>query len=167
MLVGAPEELVNELESKLHSYLQKRIVGRVQCDVENSSLDEVRRCAGERIVDFVRTREREALDRLIQGVGSGGRGAAGLRDVLSAIAEARVEVLLIARGYTASGFCDTATGVLYADESDAPDGSTLERVDDIAERAIEKAIEQSAEVMGVRHHDDLGPLGGIGAVLRY
>ncbi len=167
LLIGAPEELVNELESKLHSYLQKRIVGRVQCDVENSSLDEVRRCAGERILDFARSREREALDRLIQGVGSGGRGAGGLRDVLVAIAESKVEILLIARGYAASGFCDTATGVLYADEADAPDEGTLERVDDIVERAIEKAIEQSAEVMGVRHHDDLGPLGGIGAVLRY
>ena len=33
--------------------------------------------------------------------------------------------------------------------------------------AIEKAIEQSARVIGVRYHDDLGPLGGIGAVLRY
>ena len=38
---------------------------------------------------------------------------------------------------------------------------------DIVEKAIEKAIEQSAEVIGIRHHDDLGPLGGIGAVLRY
>ena len=38
---------------------------------------------------------------------------------------------------------------------------------DIVEKAIEKAIEQSAEMLGVRHHDDLGPLGGIGAILRY
>ena len=167
MLVGAPEELVNDLESKLHSYVQKRIVGRVQCDVENTSVEEVRACAGERILDYVRNREREALDRLIQGVGSGGRGAGGLRDVLAALAEARVACLLIQRGFTAPGFCDPATGVLYADQADAPDAGTLEPVEDVVEKAIERAIEQSAEVMGVRHHDDLGPLGGIGAVLRY
>jgi peptide chain release factor subunit 1 len=167
LLIGAPEELVNELEARLHSYLQKRIAGRLQCDVENSSLEEVRACAGERIVEYVRGREREALDRLSQGVGSGGRGAAGLADVLTALGEARVEALLINRGYTAAGFCDTTTGMLYASEGDAPDGVSLEPVDDIVERAIEKAIEQSAEVIGVRHHDDLGPLGGIGAVLRY
>ena len=42
-----------------------------------------------------------------------------------------------------------------------------EPVDDIVEPAIEKAIEQSATAMVVRHHDDLGPLGGIGALLRF
>jgi peptide chain release factor subunit 1 len=167
LLVGAPEELVNELEAKLHSYLQKLVVGRVQCDVENSSLEEVRACAAERILEFVRNCEREALDRLVQGVGSGGRGAGGLRDVLGALAQGKVAILLIARGFTAPGVCDTATGVLYADESDAPPDSALEPVEDVAEKAIERALKQSAEVIGVRHHDDLGPLGGIGAVLRY
>jgi peptide chain release factor subunit 1 len=167
LLIGGPEELVNDLEGRLHSYLRERIAGRVQCDVENSSLEEVRACAGERIVEFVRKREREALDRLTEGVGRGGRGAAGLADVLAALCEQKVEALLIARGFTASGFCDPATGMLYASERDAESGSSLIPVDDMVERAIEKAIEQSAEVIGVRHHDDLGPLGGIGAVLRY
>jgi peptide chain release factor subunit 1 len=167
MLIGAPEELVNELEAKLHSYLQKLVVGRVQCDVENSSVEEVRACAAERILEVVRNCEREALDRLVQGVGSGGRGAGGLRDVLGALAHGKVEILLIARGFTAPGFCDAVTGVLYADEADAPPGTALEPVEDVAEKAIERALEQSAEVIGVRHHDDLGPLGGIGAVLRY
>jgi peptide chain release factor subunit 1 len=167
LLIGGPEELLNELEGRLHSYLRERIAGRVQCDVENSSLEEVRTCAGERILEFARKHEREALDRLTEGVGRGGRGAAGLADVLAALCEAKVEVLLIARGLSASGFCDPATGMLYASERDAPSGSSLTPVDDVVERAIEKAIEQSAEVIGVRHHDDLGPLGGIGAVLRY
>ena len=40
-------------------------------------------------------------------------------------------------------------------------------VADIVEPAIEKAIEQSANALVVRHHDDLVPLGGIGAVLRF
>jgi hypothetical protein len=57
--------------------------------------------------------------------------------------------------------------MLYASERDAESGSSLVPVEDMVERAIEKAIEQSAEVVGVRHHEDLGPLGGIGAVLRY
>ena len=49
----------------------------------------------------------------------------------------------------------------------APSAGAGEEVDDILEAAIEKALEQSAKVVVVRHHDDLGPLGGIGAVLRY
>jgi hypothetical protein len=166
MLIGAPEELVNDLEGRLHSYLRDRLAGRIQCDVENASLDDIRSCAGERILEHASRHERQALDRLAEGVGRGERGAAGLADVLAALNEARVATLLIARGFTAAGLCDPHTGMLYA-TGDAPDGVATEPVDDVVERAIEKAFEQSAEVIGVRQHDDLGPLGGIGAVLRY
>jgi len=167
LLVGAPDELVGDLEAKLHPYLRERLVGRVSCDIENASDEQVRACAGEKIEEFARGREREALDRLAQGVGSGGRGAAGLAEVLAALNEARVEMLLVARGLDAAGLCDPATGLLYASPEDVPDGATATPVADIVEKAIEKAIEQSAEVIGIRFHEDLGPLGGIGAVLRY
>jgi peptide chain release factor subunit 1 len=167
LLVGAPDELVGDLEAKLHPYLRERLVGRVSCDIENASDEQVRACAGEKIEEFARGREREALDRLAQGVGSGGRGAAGLAEVLAALNEARVEMLLVARGLDAAGLCDPATGLLYASPEDVPDGATAAPVADVVEKAIEKAIEQSAEVIGIRFHEDLGPLGGIGAVLRY
>jgi peptide chain release factor subunit 1 len=162
LLIGAPEELVGELEEKLHPYLRERIVGRLGIDVENSSLEDVRKAATEAIVAHVRRREREALDRLAAGVGRGGRGAAGLDEVLAALNEARVDTLLIAEGFHAPGRVDRENGMLHADG--ARDGDP---VPDIVEPAIEKALEQSAKTIVVRHHDDLGPLGGIGAVLRY
>jgi peptide chain release factor subunit 1 len=166
LLIGAPEELVGELEAKLHTYLRERIVGRLHLDVENSSTDDVSAAAAAAIEDWSRRCEREALDRLIEGVGRGGRGAGGLASVLQALNEARVEVLLVADGYRSEGGRDADTGMLYAGDH-GPDGQELERVPNIVEPAIEKAIEQSAKVIKVRHHDDLGPLGGIGAVLRY
>ena len=55
LLVGAPDELVGDLEAKLHPYLRERLAGRVSCDVEHSSLDAVRGCAGERIEEHART----------------------------------------------------------------------------------------------------------------
>jgi peptide chain release factor subunit 1 len=167
LLVGAPEELVGDLEAKLHPYLKERLVGRVTCDVENSSLDQVRSCAGERILEFARNREREALDRLAHAVGSGARGAAGLSQVLAAVNDARVALLLVARGMTAEGVCDPATGLLYAGADELPEGAEAKPVADIVEKALERALEQSAEIIGIRYHDDLGPLGGIGAVLRF
>jgi peptide chain release factor subunit 1 len=166
LLIGAPDELVRELEGKLHTYLRERIVGRLHMDVENSSIDEVRAAAAAAIEDWSRRCEREALDRLVEAVGRGGRGAGGLAAVLQALDEARVEVLLVADGYRSEGGRDADTGMLYAGDH-GPDGQELERVSNIVEPAIEKAIEQSAKVIKVRHHDDLGPLGGIGAVLRY
>jgi peptide chain release factor subunit 1 len=162
LLIGAPEELVGELEESLHPYLRERIVGRLGLDVENSTLDDVRKAARQAVEDHVVRCEREALDRLAAGVGRGGRGAAGLDEVLSALNEARVDTLLVADGFRAPGRVDRDTGMLHADGA-----SEGEPVDNVVEPAIEKAIEQSARTIVVRHHDDLGPLGGIGAVLRY
>jgi stalled ribosome rescue protein Dom34 len=113
-----------------------------------------------------RRTEREALDRLAERVGRGGRGAAGLAAVLQALNEARVEILLLADGFRSPGGRDPETGMLFSGE-EGPDGRALEHCDNIVELAVEKAIEQSAKVLKVRRYDDLGPLGGIGAVLRY
>jgi len=166
LLVGAPEELVRELEQKLHPYLRERIVGRLHLDVENSSIEDVRGAAGAAIEDWRRRCEREALDRLAEGVGRGGRGAAGLAAVLQALNEQRVDTLLVGETFHSAGGRDPETGMLHAGDH-GPDGHELERCENIVEPAIEKAIEQSARVIKVRYHDDLGPLGGIGAVLRY
>jgi peptide chain release factor subunit 1 len=162
VLVGGPDELLPEFKSKLHPYLRERIVGRIPVDVENASLDDV--CAASRpmIEEHVRNCEREALDRLAQGVGTGGRGAAGIAEVLDALNQARVETLLISENFKASGRMDFQAGLLLPESADEG-----EPVEDIVEPAIEKAIEQSATAMVVRHHDDLLPLGGIGAVLRF
>src|SRR3954471_12937966 len=162
VLIGVPGELLGEFKSKLHPYLKERIAGKVSVDVENASLDDVCTAAGTAITEHVMRSEREALDRLQQGVGTGGRGAAGIAEVLDALNQARVETLLIAENFRASGRVDFDAGLLL------PEGAEQgEPVADIVEPAIEKAVEQSAQTLVVRHHDDLGPLGGIGAVLRF
>jgi peptide chain release factor subunit 1 len=166
LLVGGPDELVGELEDRLHDYLRKRCVGRLHIDVDNSLVDDVRAAVVEAREERATQQEREALDRLIEGVGRGTRGAGGLPDVLMALNEARVECLLLAEGFRASGLRDTQTGTLYA-ENAAPAGAATERVEDIVEAAVELAVEQAARVLRISRHDDLGPLGGIGAILRY
>ena len=166
LLVGSPDELGNDFEHKLHPYLRERIAGRLHLDVENSSSEGVRSAAAKAMENWRRRCEREALDRLTEGVGRGGRGAAGLSSVLQALNEQRVDTLLVGEGFRSAGGRDSATGMLYAGDH-GPDGQELEQVQNIVEPAIEKAIEQSAKVIKVHHHDDLGPLGGIGAVLRY
>ena len=107
--------------------------------MENSSADEVRTAAADVVDHHVAEVEREALDRFKQGIGRGDRGAAGPAAVMEALEQARVETLLLAEDF------------------DAPE------LDD----AVEKAITQSARILVVRHHDDLIPHAGIGAVLRF
>jgi peptide chain release factor subunit 1 len=162
LLIGVPQELIGAFKGKLHPYLTERIAGKISVDVENASLDDVCAAAEEAITAHIMRCEREALDRLAQGVGTGGRGAAGIAEVLDALNQARVETLLIAENFRASGRVDFEAGLLLPEGADHG-----EPVEDIVEPAIEKAIEQSANAMVVRHHTDLEPLGGIGAVLRF
>jgi peptide chain release factor subunit 1 len=162
ILIGAPDDLLAEFKGTLHPYLRERIAGRVVVDIENASLDDVCGAAKPLIEAHARKCEREALDRLAQGVGTGGRGAAGIAEVLDALNQARVETLLIAENFKASGRVDFQAGLLLPETADGG-----EPVENIVEPAIEKAIEQSATALVVRHHDDLIPLGGIGAVLRF
>jgi stalled ribosome rescue protein Dom34 len=107
--------------------------------VENSSPDEVRAAAAAIVAEHASATEREALDRMHQGIGRGDRGVSGVAPTMEALEQARVEILLLAADF------------------DAPE----------LDEALEKAITQSARVLVVRHHEDLVMHGGIGAVLRF
>ena len=169
LLVGVPAELRGGIEHELHSSLRERMRGFIEVDVEHSSPDDVVAAAAPAIERTERQREREKLDRLIEGVSTGGHGAAGLDETLGALNERRVETLLIAEGFVAPGSLSSASGLLHSQESGTSpvDGSDLIPRADIVESAIEAALAQSADVLVVRHHDDLAEHGSIGAVLRF
>jgi peptide chain release factor subunit 1 len=139
LLVGAPQELASEVEQRLHPYLRRRLAGRLGIDVENSNAVDVQTAAAEVVDRHVAAVEREALDRMHQGIGRGDRGVSGPDAVMEALGQQRVEILLLAEDF------------------DAPE----------LDRALELAIRQSAQVIVVRHHDDLVMHAGIGAVLRF
>jgi peptide chain release factor subunit 1 len=170
MLLGGPEEILSDVEQRLHPYVRDRIAGRVKVDVENTNPETVRTAAAPVMEEVDRAREREALDRLEEAVGAGGRGTAGLDDTIAALNERRVETLLLVEGLSASGVLCRGCGWVGVQElSRCPaDGGELERRDDVIENAIELAILQSAEVLVARHHgDELERHGGVGAILRF
>ncbi len=168
LLVGTPDEMAGELKGHLHRYLLERVSGRLHVDVENTTTDGVTAAAAPLIDEHQRTREREILDRFAQEAGRGGRAAAGLAATLAAINEQRVEVLLFEDGFRAGGAVETRTGMLTVDGTAVPvDDPQFEGRSDIVEVAIERAIEQSAEIMVIRRFPDLSAHGGIGALLRF
>jgi hypothetical protein len=169
LLVGTPAELRGTVEKHLPAALRERMRGFVDVDVEHSSAEDVLRAAAPEVTATERSRERELLDRLLEGVGAGGHGTAGLDDTLGALNERRVEALLLEEGFAAAGSVCASCGGLSAREGGAcpADGGELVARDDIVESAIEAALAQSAEVVVVRHHDDLRRHGSIGAILRF
>jgi peptide subunit release factor 1 (eRF1) len=170
ILLGGPEEILSAVEETLHPYLRERVAGRVKVDVENTTAEQVRDAAAPVMDEVDRSREREALDRVVEGVSAGGRGAAGLEDTLAALNERRVETLLVVEGYNASGVHCRQCGWVGPDSTGScpADGGELEQRDDVIESAIELAIMQSAEVLVTHHHrDELESRGGLAAVLRF
>ncbi len=141
LLIAAPHELRQKFHGMLHSYLRERFAGFLDIDVENSSEEQVRSAAAKLILEHDRERVDENLERLRAELGRQGRAAAGVQDVMRALEERRVEVLL------------------YHPNEGSPG-------EEVVEKAIEAAFAQDAEVLAV-DTPDLGPLGGIAAVLRF
>ena len=172
LLLGGPHETLTDFESKLHAYLQERVVGRVDVDVENTNADEVHRAAAAKIAEHERKHEREALERLREGLSTGRRAAAGLESVLEALNERRVEILLLEPGYQVAGCtCPQCGWVGPLDGGACPaDGTPVNCRDSVIESAVELAVVQDASVLVVRDEDNQRELqshGQIGAVLRF
>lgn len=86
-------------------------------------------------------------------------GESALRDALSALAEADER---------RSERCPSCGLLVVGGDGRCPaDGTELEPVEHLREATVEAALAQDAEVVVVRHHPDLGPFRGIGAVLRF
>lgn len=168
LIVGATDELYSELMRKLHPYLQERIAGRIELDIENTSATDVNVSCERVIAEYQRIKEQELLAKLRAEASTGGRGVTGLKDTLVALNEQRVESLLVQTGYHVGGSVCTRCGFIASGNSNCPvDGSELQLTEDIVEMAVESALRQSADVVFLHHHRDLEPLGSIAAVLRY
>jgi peptide subunit release factor 1 (eRF1) len=138
LIIGTPDELRGEIESQLHSYLRDRIAGWIDIDIR-SAPDRVAKEAAPVIEEDEKQREREWLDRLQSELGRNARAVSGVQETLRVLSEKRVEAILLQESF-------------HADE---------------LELALESALDQSAEIVVVRHHPDLEALGSIAAVLRY
>jgi peptide chain release factor subunit 1 len=168
--LGGPVEVVPRLESFLSAEVKACLVpGRVEVDLSNAGDEEIRRALAKRVVEDDKQCEREMLDKLADGIGSGGRGVGGPEQTLEALNERRVQTLLLEPGFDRQGTRCQSCGLLMLESGERcpADGGPIENLEHMREGAIEAALAQGAGVMVIRHHPDLGPLQGIGAILRF
>jgi peptide chain release factor subunit 1 len=164
LIVGGPREVVTDFEAKLHGYLQERLAGRIEVDVDNSNPDHVLDAARPLIEEMERQRERDCLEKL------GKRGVAGVEDVLPPLNERRVEVLILDEQFGGvPGVQCLECGWLGLEADRCPaDGSEVIQLDDLTEAMIELSVQQAAELLAVRHEREaLEAHGGAGALLRF
>jgi peptide subunit release factor 1 (eRF1) len=167
LAVGAPDEIATELESLLHPYLRERLCGRVHVQV-TASIDDIRAAAIEMERRVERRKEAEIVQRLREAVATGRRGVAGLSPVLEALAEHRVERLLVSQGYHEAGWrCGSCGALFLVGRKCRRCSDPMEAVEDVVEEAIEDALSKSCRVEICVGNADLDVLGRVGALLRY
>jgi peptide subunit release factor 1 (eRF1) len=169
LTIGGPEEIASRLDKMLHSDLRGLLVdGRVDVDVAIANEEQVRSVLQGLAQDDDKRVEREALDALAAGIGTGGRAVGGQADTVEALNERRVSTLLLDERFDQIGARCPSCGLLVLDGDRCPvDGTELEQIDHLREAAVETAVAQDAHVMVVHHYPDLGPFQGIAALLRY
>jgi len=170
LLLGARQELRSEVLDKLHPYVRERLAGDVSVDMSSANAATVQKAAAEVLAQLRERETDDAFARLREGIGRDGRAAAGLTDVLDALVQRRVEILIYPEGFAAPGVICPADGWMGASGSTCPvDGTTLEQRENILENAAESAVLQDARVLvvGDPHRDELSIHGNVAAVLRF
>ena len=112
--------------------------------------------------------EGEVIERWREEAGRNGRAAAGWEQTLEAASDARVELLLFQEGSDRHAWRCPACGRAAVSEGSCPlDGTRMEEVDAGLDLAVHQTLAHGGAVWAIRHHEDLAPVEGIGALLRY
>jgi peptide subunit release factor 1 (eRF1) len=112
--------------------------------------------------------EQEVLERWREEAGRSGRAASGWADTLEAASDGRIDLLLVQQGAEHAAFRCPACGRASIGGSSCPlDGTALEPLDTGLDLAVHQTLAHGGTVWAIRHHDDLRPVEGIGALLRY
>jgi hypothetical protein len=169
LAIGGPEEIASRLDKMLHGELRGLLVdGRVDVDVATANAQQVQSALQGLAQDDDKRVEREALDQLAAGIGTGRRAVGGPADTIEALNERRVGLLLLEQRFDQPAARCPSCGLLVLEGDRCPiDGTELEQIDHLREAAVEAAVAQDADVLVVHHYPDLGPFQGIGALLRY
>lgn len=112
--------------------------------------------------------EAEAIDRWREEAGRNGRATSGWADTLEAASDGRVEVLLFQEGADREAYRCPACGRAALEDGNCPlDGTRLEPHDAGLDLAVHQTLAHGGALWAIRHREDLAPVEGIGALLRY
>jgi peptide chain release factor subunit 1 len=168
LAVGATPELFPALERELHPTSRERLVGRFDVDVEHATAEQALAAARPLLEAAEERRAQELLGSLRARYARGERVAVGLAPVLEALSERRAEALLYDERFEEPGYVCLETGWVGADAGGCPTGpERAQRQANVRDAAISAALLQSAELLALHGRDELKPLGGIAALLRF
>jgi len=112
--------------------------------------------------------EAEVLARWREEAGRQGRASSGWEATLEAASDGRVELLLFQEGVDHRAYRCPACGRASSSGGSCPlDGTALEETDAGLDLAVHQTLAHGGTVEVIRAHEDLAPVGGLAALLRF
>jgi peptide chain release factor subunit 1 len=166
VLVGS-EEVRSEFTDALSAEVRASLVGWTQAQAQAGPAEILQ--AVTPVLEKAESKdEAEVIDRWREEAGRNARAASGWEQTLEASSDARVELLLFQEGADRPAYRCPACGRAAVSEGSCPlDGTRLEPTDSGLDLAVHQTLAHGGAVWAIRHHQDLGPVEGIGALLRF
>ena len=165
VLVG-PEEMKSDFVDTLSKETQQAIVGWAHAEA-HANAPELLEAVAPLLEDALAEEESEIVEAWRESAGKGGRAASGWAETLEAASDARVETLLVQDGAEQSAYACPKCGRAQLEGGDCPlDGTPMEP-DEGLDLAVRLTLANGGSVVPVSQRQDLAPVGGIGALLRF
>jgi peptide chain release factor subunit 1 len=167
IVVVCAEEMRGEFAELLAQETRSRLAGWASAKA-HATAAELLEVATPIIEAWRAKRENDLLARWREEAGRNGRASAGWGATLEAASDGRVDVLVFQEGADRSAWQCPACGRAAVEPGACPlDGTQLEAHDAAIDLAVHQTLAHGGSVQAVRHHRDLDPVEGIGALLRF
>ena len=161
------EELRGELEGALPTEVRGAIVGWTQAEAHATpaellavAMPELERAAADEEV--------EVVERWREEAGRNGRAASGWEETLEAASDGRVDLLVFSQSASRAAWQCPSCGRVNAVGGRCPlDGMEMEERDDGLDLAVHQTLVHGGSIRALRTRQDLDPVEGIGALLRF
>jgi peptide chain release factor subunit 1 len=167
LIVVASEETRSEFENELSHDARKAIIGWTTADAHATPAELVELV--EPLLESWRAeQETEAVERWKEEAGRNARASSGWGPTLEAASDGRIDLLLFQEGADHPAWECPACGRVGLDGGACPlDGTAMEQREHGLDLAVHQTLAHGGTVWAIRQRQDLDPVEGIGALLRF
>ena len=167
VVVVASEETRADLEEELSTEVREAVIGWASAEA-HATPAQLLETVKPLLQSWRAEQEANAVERWREAAGRNGRAASGWAQTLEAASDGRVDLLLFHDGADHEAWQCPACGRVAAEAGNCPlDGTQMEESRDGLDLAVHQTLAHGGTVWALRQRQDLDPVEGIGAVLRY